>query len=254
MLVQGGNDVTDTATFTEGTSDGTGLVTFRLYKQMGNTCKGTLVGTKSVAVTNGLDHDVDASRGVYSATFHVMLAGQYHFTVDFDNQGDASNKSISEVPCGMLNGIQGNLENPEVPPPPTHPDTGQKITIKETVSINGYVTGACGADASCSKATFSLFKDTDRATAEAACKNGSTSAANRIDLNGAAPGLDLTQPIPDATGVADTGDISIPFENGTTHYFWTVTFTGNDNNQGSTSLCEESFSIAGNHLPSTVNP
>jgi hypothetical protein len=98
-----GNDLTDTATLSGGTSDGTGTITFKLFKDDGAGGCGVQVGSDvTKAVTTGADLDPYTSPAV-----HVTDPGQYHWTASYD--GDGKNLGSSAL-CGDPN------ENPKLIP------------------------------------------------------------------------------------------------------------------------------------------
>jgi hypothetical protein len=102
-----GNDLTDIATLSGGTSDGTGTITFKLFKDDGaGGCAAQVGADVTQAVNNGADGQQYTSPSV-----HVTDAGQYHWTASYDGDGKNSGSSAA---CGDLN------ENPKLIPSGIH--------------------------------------------------------------------------------------------------------------------------------------
>jgi uncharacterized repeat protein (TIGR01451 family) len=82
-----GNDLTDTATLTGGTSDATGVITFTLYPTPADCLAGTnAVGSGSATVDNGADNKQYTSSAV-----HVSSPGTYVWLASYG--GDEKNSS-----------------------------------------------------------------------------------------------------------------------------------------------------------------
>jgi hypothetical protein len=235
-IAEGGVDITDTAHVTGGTADGTGTLTFRLFRGgTATSCTGaTLVDSQDVDVDAGLATGTD-----YSATFHVTLAGQYHFTVQFDNGGDISNSNFGPTACGAAN------ENPVVNRPPPRPDTGQKVTVQDHVEITGFISGGGS-----STVDFRLYDNLADCQAHFNTLD-TTPPLTRLIFR--ALGVPIVQ---DTSGAfsASSGDFDVPTTTGNTTYYWWVHFNGNTNNAPADSNCTESFQINGNALPTGFDP
>jgi hypothetical protein len=229
-------DVYDTASLTGAPPGTSGTVNFRYYPTKA-ACDADASFTGGTALGSGksLSNGGSASSDRLSKP---VTPGDYFFKAQWKGGGltvtsDCTDTTGTEYVNVALN--------------PVTPETGQKVTIKEVVSITGFISST--AAATCSPGNppnagsagcvdFYLYDD------ETACKNSST---NHIVVRK----LGVT---PNSSGVANTGDLSIPFDNTDHTYFWLVKFNKDGVNDDGTSLCTESFSIKGQNLPSGVDP
>jgi hypothetical protein len=109
-------------------------------------------------------------------------------------------------------------------------DTGQKLTVHDVASITGFMSGGGGGTVD-----FQLFT------------NASCTGSPLFDSG--------NQAVDTSGGTANSGNFSVPFTNTNTTYYWLATYSGDTINAGSTSSCgTEQFSVAGNSLPSGIDP
>jgi hypothetical protein len=109
-------------------------------------------------------------------------------------------------------------------------NTGQKLTVHDVADVQGFKSGGSGGTVD-----FQLFT------------NAGCTGSPLFDSGNKA--------VDTSTGTANSGNFSVPFTNTNTTYNWLVTYSGDAVNAGSTSPCgTENFSVAGNSLPSGVDP
>jgi hypothetical protein len=170
-----------------------------------------------------------AGNGTYTSNElpKPVAAGTYYWLVSYTSGGTTTSST-----CGDT--TNGSYEQMVVDKQPTTTKTGQKVSIKDVVSVGGLAQGAGGT------VDFTLYDDLT------ACQQQSNDQSHIVlKLNNVALGND---------GTANTGTQSIPFQNGDHTYYWLVHFDGDSQYQSSDSNCTERFSINGNDLPSGVDP
>jgi uncharacterized repeat protein (TIGR01451 family) len=213
--VDGTVALSDTATLSGGTSDGTGTITFTLYDN--DTCTHA-VGTASATV-NGADGD----QYVSSPAIVVSATGTYHWIASYVS-GDTSKNANTISTCGAPN------ENPVVNPRPTTLTTNAggpfvlgadgTVALSDTATLSGGTSGAGGT------ITFMLFSDS-------ACSNqvgtDVTAAVNGAD------GKNYTSP-PITVNAAGT-------------YYWVASYGSDSKNAASSSTCGDV-----NETPLVIKP
>jgi hypothetical protein len=232
--------ISDSATITGGAKNSTPTITFQAFLQDNNAggdgngtpaspvCH-TAAFTDTVPVTLDASGNGTANSDPYSGAppNPPLGTGTYEWIATLNPNG-TQNATISTA-CGDPGEASVVGKNP------TSLVTGQKFSIHDVAAITGFA-----ADGGASTVRFRLFAGT------------SCSGAALFDSG--------AQPVvagPPATSSSGS-DFSVPFTNTDTTYSWLVNYSGdpgNSPNAPATSACgTEHFSVAGNNLPSGVDP
>jgi hypothetical protein len=236
--------INDTASITGGAKNSNPTVTFKAYLQdNGQNDDGSANGdgngtpaspvctTPAFTDTEPVSLDSSGNGSVGSAPFSqnpYLRAGTYEWIATLNPNG--TQNAIISNSCGD-SGEQSVVAKAS----PTM-TTGQKISIHDVASITGFA-----ADGGASTVDFQLF-------------SGTSCSGTPLFDSGNQPIDSSSAPATSSSG----SDFSVPFSNTDTTYSWLVSYSGdagNSPNAPVTSTCgSENFSVAGNNLPSGVDP
>ena len=204
--IDAGDTIHDSTTLNGVTNDAGGTVIYEYYSN--NTCTGgsTIVG--SVAVTNGIVPD--------SSNITFPTAGNFYWQASYS--GDANNNGAASA-CISETLVVNNIAKTN--PILTTTLSSSSITVGSSMHdtaafSSGFTTGG-GADG---LVIYTYYTDS-------ACSLGAVSAG--------------TVTVPSATGI-------VPDSNSVTYsaagiYYWRAVFTGDDNNNGAISACNEVLTV-----------
>lgn len=219
----GSNDnIHDTATISGAPASLVGTVAFKASKDDNTCATSTFTSSKSLTL--------DATGGGSVASDNIpkpVATGTYYWTATF-----TSGTFTLSTQC-LDTGETSTLSNP-----PTTVNTGQKVVVRDFAQVNNYIAGGTGT------VTFRLYSRTNPAVASCNAAAGeliytssaitpsATGTANTSQSTNLPPTLPLSQA--NSAAVNNTWD-------------WTVTFSADAFNSGSTSPCgTESVSLGGN--------
>jgi len=196
-----GSQIWDTATLSGGNSP-TGTIEFKLYAPGDTNCTGPAVFTSTVNVNVNGSYD--------SAKYTTTAVGTYRWTAQYS--GDAKNNPASS-PCNAAN------EQSVVNKAPSAIATEQSYIPQDKATVTGFGTPT-------GTVKFELFKSLD-------CSGTAVFTQTR-NLSGGTASTNNN-------GDPNNGGYTINAGNlGTGQFSWKVTYSGDANNEGSTSCKEES--------------
>jgi hypothetical protein len=203
-----GTTLQDSATLSNASSP-TGSIDFALYGPDDAGCLGTAVYTESVALTG---NSASTTTG-----FTTAAAGTYAWTAHYDGDG---NNSSADSGCTAE----------EVTIAKNSPDntTAQSLIPDDTLSLSGQTSDAGGT------VDFYLFAPDVNPTC-------SDSEANLALAAYSETGVALETSGKASTGNHSQGDPYVATLEGVWH--WLAIYSGDDNNEGTTSACVETFDL-----------
>jgi hypothetical protein len=184
-----------------------------------NTCNNSPIQGATVDFS-----DLSGPDNALTGTGKTDINGQATFTYTGNTDGTDTWDADTVNPAGTI--LSNNVNviwTPLV-------NTGQKITIHDVASLQGLLSGGSGGTVD-----FQLFS------------NSSCTGPPLFDSG--------NQAVDTSNGTANSGNFSLPFTNTDTTYYWLANYSGDQINSPTSSPCgTENFSVAGNNLPSGVDP
>jgi hypothetical protein len=232
---------------TTSTTDTSGQLTFRLFKQGTGTggtaavqearCRATQITSATQTVV--ADHGADGTAGDYTSgdegvydfpDIKLSDVGTYHWTVQYS--GNIENAAAAQTLCNI------DDEKLVVSKAPSHVDTTPKVKVTEDINITLTATGSAGIK-STDPVTIKLFKQGSGTTVGCTAKNvaGGLATQQGTTKNETVADLNTTLTYPDDFGGASAPALT------SGDYFWAVTYGGNSQIEGSNDDCTEFFSI-----------
>ena len=205
--ISAGGTIHDSTTLVGVTNDAGGTVTYEYYSD--NTCTGSSTSVGSVAVTNGVVPDSSSVNFPAAGTFYWQAS----YSGDTNNYG-ATSACISETL--LVN--SGSKTNPDLATVLSSSSITVGSSMHDTASFSsGFTTGASVSNGS---VIYTYYTDS-------ACTLGAVAAG--------------TVTVPSTTGIVPDSN-SVGFLTAGT-YYWRAVFTGDDNNNGAISACNEVLTV-----------
>lgn len=205
--ISAGDTIYDSTTLVGVTNDAGGTVTYEYYSD--NTCAGSSTTVGSVAVTNGIVPDSSNVTFPTAGTFYWQAS----YSGDTNNYGTTS-ACISETL--VVNSI--SKTNPNLTTVLSSSSITVGSSMHDTASFSsGFTTGASVDNGS---VIYTYYTDS-------ACSLGAVEAG--------------TVTVPSTTGIVPDSS-SVTFLTAGT-YYWRAVFTGDDNNNGAISACNEVLTV-----------